>query len=131
MSDPTLKRVKQGLMRYHSFGICNSHSLLVLELCTVRLSVRTLPFQGSKTGSIPVPCTKRSSVTGYSDPEDEKCLDKHGWFQSNQTGAGNATTDPVEERVEDKHSDASFSVMREHGLLKIYYNYRRGSSEHS
>ena len=27
-------------------------------VCTVRLSVRTLAFHVSKTGSIPVPCTK-------------------------------------------------------------------------
>ena len=32
-------------------------------------------------------------------------------------------------RVEGKHNDASFSVMRERGLLKIYYNYRRGMPE--
>ncbi len=30
-----------------------------LCLCTVRLSVRTLPFQGGKTSSILVPCTKQ------------------------------------------------------------------------
>ena len=55
---------------------------------------------------------ERSSVTGYSDPEDEKCLDKHGWYTLNRKCAGNARTDPVVERVE---------------AVAIRYNYRQGS----
>lgn len=43
---------------------------------------------------------ERSSVTGYSDPEDEKWCDNHGWYRSNRNGAGNARTVPVVERVE-------------------------------
>jgi hypothetical protein len=47
-------------------------------------------------------------------------------MRSNLTGVGNTRTVPVGKRVEGKHNDTSFSVMRERGSLKVYYNYRRG-----
>lgn len=43
--------------------VCIPRSLL-FNLCVVRLSVRTLPFQGGKTGSTPVRHSRFSSRHG-------------------------------------------------------------------
>ena len=58
-------------------------------------------YQSSNVGTMARP-TKRTFrlINGYCDPQDEKVCDSTGWFQSYRTGAGNARTDPVVERVE-------------------------------
>ena len=53
--------VQQGFGVAMTSASCNSQflaSLRILVLCTVRLSVRTLPFQGRTTSSILVRCAK-------------------------------------------------------------------------
>jgi hypothetical protein len=78
-------------------------------------SARAWGFE-SLQGHQNVPCSN-----GYSDPEDEKWCSNHGWFQSNRTGAGNATTVPVGERVEGVRDGVGGSRRL------MLYNYRRGT----
>lgn len=63
-----------------------------------------------------------------------KWCDSHGWSQSNQTGAGNATTGSVEERVEGGtcclQGPSGWMRSESGGLLDVLLNYRRELSEH-
>ena len=92
-----LSRIKKGIVTPWDRQICPCSLMVELWAYTSAYAARLADGAGSN----PAGGTKTFRlINGYSDPEDKKWCDSHGWYTSNRKCAGNARTDPVGKRVE-------------------------------